>query len=50
MTRRPDGRPPMSLFTRPWFWILLFVLSWLTLVTVQIALGMGGDPGGGGKP
>jgi len=40
----------MVLFTRPRFWLILFVLGWLILITVQIALGMGTAPGGGGKP
>ena len=42
VTRRREGRSLVAVFTRSWFWLLLFVLSWLTLVTVQIALGMGG--------
>ncbi|RZS36401.1 hypothetical protein EV193_10782 [Herbihabitans rhizosphaerae] len=37
-------------FKKPVFWLLLLVVAWLTLVTVQISLGMGGDPGGGGAP
>jgi hypothetical protein len=32
------------------FWVVLFVLGWLVLVAVQISLGMGGAPGGGGAP
>lgn len=40
----------MSWLTKPWFWLLAFILAWLVLVTVQITLGMGGVPGGGGAP
>jgi magnesium transporter len=50
VTRRREGRMPMSLLTRSWFWVLLFVLGWLTLVVVQISLGMDEAPCGGGKP
>ncbi|WP_269086661.1 hypothetical protein [Actinosynnema sp. ALI-1.44] len=35
---------------KPMFWVVLFLLGWLTLITVQIALGMGGAPGEGGAP
>ena len=34
----------MKQLSRPMFWVLLFVIGWLTLVTVQIALGMGTAP------
>jgi hypothetical protein len=34
----------MSLLRRPVFWVVLLVLTWLALVTVQIALGMGTAP------
>lgn len=34
----------MSWLTRSWFWILAFLLGWLVLVTVLIALGFGGAP------
>lgn len=40
----------MTWWRRPWFWLLVCVLAWLVLVTVQISLGMGGAPGGGGRP
>lgn len=40
----------MAWLRKPWFWLLVCVLAWLTLVTVQISLGMGGVPGGGGRP
>ncbi len=40
----------MPLRNRPWFWLLALLLAWLTLITVQIAMGMGGAPGGGGAP
>lgn len=40
----------MSWLTRPLFWILVLLVGWLVLVTVLIALGMGGTPGGGGAP
>lgn len=36
--------------TKPGFWILAFAVSWIVFVTVQIAIGMGGTPGGGGAP
>jgi hypothetical protein len=39
----------VSWLTRPWFWLLAFVLGWLILVTVQIALGMGTPPAKGGS-
>jgi hypothetical protein len=39
----------VSWLTKPSFWILAFLLGWLVLVTVLIALGMGGSPGGGGS-
>lgn len=29
---------------------LMFMLGWVALITVQIAMGMGGVPGGGGAP
>jgi hypothetical protein len=38
----------MSWLTKPWFWIMTGLLGWLVLVVVQIALGMGTAPGGGG--
>jgi hypothetical protein len=41
---------PVSFLTKPWVWIMAFVLGWLVLIIVQIALGMGGAPGGGGAP
>jgi hypothetical protein len=40
----------LSRLTKPWFWLLTCLLAWLVLVVVQIALGMGGTPGGGGAP
>jgi hypothetical protein len=40
----------VRLLAKPWIWVLLFVLGWLALIVVQIAMGMGGAPGGGGKP
>jgi hypothetical protein len=40
----------LSWLTKPWFWLLVCLLAWLILVTVQIAMGMGGVPGGGGAP
>ena len=40
----------MSLLTKPRFWLIVFLLAWIAMVTVQIALGMGGTPGGGGAP
>ena len=49
LIRYPEGTL-MSPFTRPWFWILTFLLAWLVLITVQITMGMGGAPGGGGAP
>lgn len=39
-----------SWLTKPWLWVLAFLLGWLIVVTVQIVLGMGGAPGGGGAP
>ncbi len=36
---------------KPKFWLVAFLLAWLVLIIVQIALGMGEVPGGtGGKP
>ncbi|XVV00666.1 hypothetical protein ACQPW3_24945 [Actinosynnema sp. CA-248983] len=35
---------------RPMFWVVLFLLAWLTLVVVQISMGLGGAPGEGGAP
>ena len=33
------------------FWVVLFLLSWLILIVVQISQGMGAAPdGGGGAP
>jgi hypothetical protein len=40
----------MSWLTRPWFWLIAFLLAWVILIIVQIAMGMGGAPGGGGAP
>ncbi len=40
----------MSRLTKPRFWLLVFLVGWLVLVTVQIALGMGDAPDGGGAP
>ena len=41
----------MSWLTKPRFWILAGLLGWVILVVVQIALGMGTAPsGGGGAP
>jgi hypothetical protein len=40
----------VSRLTKPWFWLLAALAAWLILVVVQIALGMGGTPGGGGAP
>jgi energy-converting hydrogenase Eha subunit B len=40
----------MSWLTKSWFWILAGLLSWVALVIVQIALGMGTAPGDGGAP
>ena len=34
----------MSLLRKPVVWVVLAVLGWLALVTVQIALGMGTGP------
>lgn len=34
----------MSLFTKPLFWVVVFLLAWLTLITVQIAMGLGTAP------
>jgi hypothetical protein len=34
----------MPLLRKPVFWVVLLVLAWITLVTVQIALGMGTAP------
>jgi len=41
-------RVRVSWLKSPWFWVLVLVLGWLTLVTVQIALGMGTAPGNAG--
>ncbi|MFD1147317.1 hypothetical protein [Saccharothrix hoggarensis] len=38
------------MMTRPMFWVVLFLLAWLTLVVVQISLGMGTAPDNGGTP
>jgi hypothetical protein len=35
------------LITNPRFWMLAFVLTWLVLITVLIALGPAIDPAGG---
>jgi hypothetical protein len=37
----------MSLLRKPVLWVVLLVLAWLTLVTVQIALGLGTGSVGG---
>ncbi len=37
---------PMTLLKKPVFWVVLLVLAWLVLITVQITLGMGTAPGG----
>jgi hypothetical protein len=37
----------VSFLTKPWFWATLLLMGWLILITVQIALDMGGVPGGG---
>ncbi len=34
------------LVTKPLFWVLVFLLAWLALIVVQIAMGMGTGPGG----
>lgn len=38
----------MAKLTKPGFWLLVFLVCWLVLVVVQISMGMGGAPGGGG--
>jgi len=38
------------LLTNPRFWMLAFVLVWLTVITVLIALGTGVAPNGAGAP
>ena len=38
------------LLTNPRFWVLAFVLTWLTVVTVLIAMGQAADPNGAGAP
>ncbi|MFC0111661.1 hypothetical protein [Kibdelosporangium aridum] len=40
----------VAMFTKWRFWVLLFLAAWMVLVIVQISLGMGGAPGGGGAP
>jgi hypothetical protein len=30
------------------FWVVLFLVGWLALIVIQISLGMGAAPGGGG--
>jgi len=47
---KPRLSPRTSQLAKPWLWILTFVVSWLILITVLIALGKGGAPGGGGAP
>ena len=47
---KPRGRGPARLLTRPLFWVLVFLLAWLTLIIVQIAMGMGTAPDGGRTP
>ncbi|PSL51560.1 hypothetical protein B0I31_12094 [Saccharothrix carnea] len=34
------------MLTRPTFWVVLFLLAWITLIIVQISLGMGAAPDG----
>jgi hypothetical protein len=49
----PDRREQPAGLRRlatPRLWLVVFVLSWLVLVIVQISMGMGGDPGSGGAP
>jgi hypothetical protein len=31
---------------KPWVWVLVFLLAWIVLVTVLIALGQGAPPHG----
>ena len=38
------------LITNPRFWVLTFVLTWLALITVLIALGPTAPGGGTGAP
>ena len=38
------------LITNPRFWVLTFVLTWLALITVLIALGPAAPDGGTGAP
>lgn len=38
------------LITNPRFWVLAFVLTWLALITVLIALGPAAPGGGTGAP
>lgn len=40
----------MDKLKRPVFWLVVFLIGWLVLVVVQISLGLGGAPGGGGAP
>jgi hypothetical protein len=49
-SHRNGGCVLMSWLTRPLFWILVLLVGWVVLVTVLIALGLGGAPGGGGAP
>jgi hypothetical protein len=37
----------MRYLRKPVIWVVLFVLAWITLVIVQIAMGMGTAPGVG---
>ncbi len=37
------------MLNRPMFWVVLLLLGWLTLIVVQISLGMGAPDDGGGQ-
>ena len=41
-----QGQRWRRLVAKPLFWVLVFLLAWLTLIVVQITMGMGAAPDG----
>lgn len=38
-------KPVARLLTNHWFWLLVFVIGWIAMITVLIADGYGAAPG-----